>query len=211
MILNSWLLYLNFELPFGLLLPILVTSSQCRLSLHIFIRKRNKKEDWRYENWRNTWGSTFYWRSYLQIFFLQAILNWAMILPLMDLTQEGKLGFLQLLGIIIWLFGTLYEAVGDYQLMKFKGITGNKGKIITSGLWKYSRHPNYFGQIVHWIGIFLIVVGGTHWFVSILSPVLMINLLNYVSGVPMLERKYDDNPTFQAYKQHTPALIPRIF
>jgi len=210
MILNVWLIYFNFDLPLGLLLPILVTTSQSRLSVHIFVRNRNKKEDWRYANWRNTWGFDFYWRSFLQIFVLQGLLNWVMILPVMDLSVLEKTSLITYFGVFIWLAGTLYETVGDYQLLKFKRNQENNGKIMMSGLWKYSRHPNYFGQIIQWIGVFLIVSNGNNWYISILSPILMFVLINWVSGVPMLEQKYDDNPTFQAYKTRVPALIPNI-
>ncbi len=211
MILNVWLLYYFFELPYGILLPTLVTASQSRLSLHIFTRKRNKKEDWRYANWRNSWGSTFLWRSFLQIFCLQGFLNWVMILPIMDLSGSGQIGIWQYLGIAIWFLGTSIESIGDYQLSVFKQKRENAGKIMMSGLWNYSRHPNYLGQIIHWIGIFLIMSSGNLWYYSILSPILITILINWVSGVPMLEKKYDDNPTFQRYKERVPALVPRIF
>ena len=211
MILSSWMLYWKFGHPLGILLPTLVTLSQSRLSAHIFLRNRNKAEDWRYKAWRNSWGAWFYLRSFLQIYLLQGFLNWCMLLPIMDLSGNSTIGIWQILGILIWLFGTLYEAIADFQLLRFKGIKENKGKIMKQGLWSLSRHPNYFGQIIHWIGIFIIVASFSNWYISLISPLLMILLLTKVSGVPMLERKYDTNPSFQAYKRSVPALIPRIF
>lgn len=114
------------------------------------------------------------------------------------------------LGVALWLFGFYFEAVGDFQLAAFKEDSGNRGKVIKTGLWRYTRHPNYFGEATMWWGIFVIVWGSTGNFTAIVSPGLITYLLLYVSGVPMLEKKYENNAEFQAYAQVTSKFIPWI-
>ncbi|NNE29666.1 MAG: DUF1295 domain-containing protein [Saprospiraceae bacterium] len=208
--LTGWLIYGFFPSDLSLLLATLVTLSQLRLSTYIFLRNRNKKEDWRYAAWRKDWGKNFYWRSLLQVFLLQGHLNWIMIFPLLDLSATLMWNWIQVLGLAVWLLGTLFESISDYQMGKFKKDPANQGKLMRQGLWKYSRHPNYFGQIVHWIGIFMIVLNGDLVLLSLLSPVLMILLITRVSGVPMMERKYKDHPDFEDWIKTTPALVPRL-
>jgi steroid 5-alpha reductase family enzyme len=112
------------------------------------------------------------------------------------------------LGITVFFFGLLFEAVGDYQLKVFKAKVENKGKIIQSGLWKYTRHPNYFGEAVLWWGIFLVGIGISAPFYSIIGPITITVLVRYVSGVPLLEKKYQNRPDFIEYAEKTPVFIP---
>jgi steroid 5-alpha reductase family enzyme len=114
----------------------------------------------------------------------------------------------EVLGVVFWLVGFLFEAVGDYQKSKFKANPENKGKVMQSGLWKYTRHPNYFGDALLWWGIFLLAYPSGLVYLSIISPILMNFLLLKVSGVAMLEKKYSDNPEFEAYANKTNAFIP---
>jgi steroid 5-alpha reductase family enzyme len=106
------------------------------------------------------------------------------------------------------LTGFFFEAVGDYQLMKYKKILENKGKIITQGLWRYTRHPNYFGEVVLWWGIYIIALSVSLGWAAILGPVTITFLILKVSGIPLLEEKYKDNPEFQTYKKQTSAFFP---
>jgi steroid 5-alpha reductase family enzyme len=110
-------------------------------------------------------------------------------------------------GFIVWLTGLIVEAVADKQLTQFRNIR-QPGQIIQTGLWKYSRHPNYFGEILIWWGIFIIVLPLPFGIWGIISPITITYLLAFVSGVPMLEKKYEGNPAFQSYKKQTSALIP---
>lgn len=188
----------------------LLTLWGVRLAGHISLRKRGKGEDFRYRQWREAWGSSFVWRSFLQIFLLQGSVIYLVALPIWLVIRSpgGDLGLLDLLGVAIWSFGFGFEALGDWQLLKFKRDPANRGRIIRSGLWRYTRHPNYFGEATLWWGLFLIALGVPMGGVAILSPLLMAFLLLKVSGIPMLEAKYAGNPEFEQYRAQTNAFFP---
>lgn len=115
------------------------------------------------------------------------------------------------LGIAIWLIGFIFESLGDWQLQKFKANPKNKGKIMKTGLWRYTRHPNYFGESMMWWGIWILVIssyGSVINYLTVVSPLTITWLLLFVSGVPLLEKKYADNKEFQKYKQQTSSFIP---
>jgi steroid 5-alpha reductase family enzyme len=116
----------------------------------------------------------------------------------------------QYAGLGIFMAGFIFEAIGDYQLKRFKARDENKGKIITKGLWRYSRHPNYFGEAVLWWGIFLMCSGSRFDWIAVISPVTITFLLRFVSGVPMLEEKYRNRPDFIEYAAKTPVFVPFI-
>jgi len=188
----------------------LITIWGLRLACHIFLRKQGEGEDFRYRQWREEWGDTFIWRSFLQIFMLQGTVIFLVVLPALLVIKSpgGRLGVFDLAGLLIWLFGFGFEAIGDWQLFRFKRKAENRGKIIQSGLWRYTRHPNYFGEAVLWWGLLLIALKVPYGAVAVLSPLLIDFLLLKVSGIPMLEAKYQSNPEFTAYKARTNALFP---
>lgn len=196
----------------AIILLILVALWGIRLSTHIAIRNHGKPEDFRYRNWRETWGKTFYLRSYFQIFLLQGFLMLIIASPLyLTFAATPKpLTILDLLGLSLFLLGFLYESIGDYQLSQFKKNLNNKGKIMKTGLWSTTRHPNYFGEVTLWWGIYLIAASAGQIF-TIISPLLITFLILRVSGVTMLEKKYHNNPEYQEYIKNTPAFFPRIF
>ncbi|PLX79480.1 MAG: steroid 5-alpha reductase [Desulfuromonas sp.] len=181
-----------------------------RLAIHIFLRKRGEGEDFRYKKWREDWGETFRLRSFLQIFMLQGAIIFIVALPVQLVFHvPGKeLTLFDLAGLGIWCLGFFFEAIGDWQLLHFKKNSTNKGKIIQHGLWRYTRHPNYFGEAVLWWGIFLIALNTPLGIWAIISPITIDFLLLKVSGIPMLEAKYQDNPEFEAYKARTNAFFP---
>ncbi|MGC9344980.1 MAG: DUF1295 domain-containing protein [Bacteroidales bacterium] len=183
-----------------------------RLSLHIFLRNKGKPEDFRYANWRKEWGKKQAWIAFYKVFMLQGFVMIVVSLPviLAFYNQNPGLSPLNYFGLILFLTGFLVESIGDYQLTAFKKDTKNKGKIIQSGLWKYTRHPNYFGEAVVWWGIFFVTVGHGFEYLSIVSPVVITLLLRFGSGVPMLEEKYKDREDFQRYAEKTPVFIPFI-
>lgn len=192
------------------LLFVLVFVWGFRLSFHIFLRNNGKPEDFRYANWRKEWGKYVVVRSFFQVFMLQGFFMFIIALPIIitKFSLPEKLGVFEIAGSVVWLLGFYFEAIGDYQLLKFKQNPENKGKIITTGLWKYTRHPNYFGECTMWWGIFIISIPSGYFFISIISPLVLTWLLTRVSGVPMLEEKYKGNPQFLAYAQNTPAFFP---
>ena len=180
-----------------------------RLSIHIYNRNKNKKEDYRYQAWRNEWGKNFYWRSYLQVFILQGFILLIIISPVINAAAAAPVswGVFTWVGMCCWIIGFYFQATGDHQLAVF--IKQKKsGEIMQTGLWKYSRHPNYFGEIMMWWGIFIITIPFQHSIYFLISPVCITLMLVYVSGIPLLEKKYKGNAAFEEYKKRTSILIP---
>ena len=193
----------------GTLLDILITIWGLRLASHIYLRNRGKSEDFRYQAWRESWGKHFFLRSYLQVFILQGFLLFVISLPIVFVNSRiSEFTFFDLVGFIVWMIGFLFEAIGDWQLLQFTKNPLNKGKIIQNGLWKYTRHPNYFGEVVLWWGIFLFALSSPSGFLLIISPLTITFLILFVSGIPMLEKKYENNPDFAEYKKRTSAFFP---
>lgn len=190
-----------------ILMTILVIIWGLRLAIHIYQRNKNKKEDFRYLQWRQEWGKYFYIRSYLQVYLLQGFFMWLISFPLM--IHGAGFNFLNAIGLLVWIFGFYYESTADRQLATFLKNPKNKGKIMDQGLWATSRHPNYFGEVVLWWGIWLISLSGPSSFISIIGPLTISYLIIKVSGVPLLEKKYQDNPLYEKYKQRTSIFFPR--
>lgn len=183
-----------------------------RIATHIgkrFISK--KEEDFRYATWRQTW-KYFYTRSYVQVFLLQGFLMFLVASSLVFLkiyNPQINQGMFWL-GTIISLFALTFETVADKQLTNF--LKQKTEGIMQTGLWKYSRHPNYFGEVMFWWGIFLITIPSSNVFIVnplfLISPLTITFLILYVSGIPMLEKKYEGNQEFQIYKSKTSAFFP---
>jgi steroid 5-alpha reductase family enzyme len=181
-----------------------------RLSFYIYIRNRGKQEDFRYAQWKKQWGNKWMIRSYFQVFILQGFLMLTIAYPIFlnSQSQTSALSYLDIIGIILWLIGFFFEAVGDAQLRRFKLNALNKGKIMDQGLWRYTRHPNYFGEATMWWGIFIITLN-VHWgWLAIASPIIITTLLLRVSGVPLLEKKYETNPEYREYIRKTSGFVP---
>lgn len=190
----------------------LVSVWGLRLGYHIFKRNYAKPEDFRYANFRREWGKVYYVRSYFQLFMFQAVMMFLISLAFIYANNSGVILNIPLviIGIIVWLTGFLFEVIGDNQLKRFISDKSNKGKLINTGLWKYTRHPNYFGEAVLWWGIFIIAVSyGAPWF-TIISPVTITILVRYVSGVPMLEKRLKKKDGYEDYVKSTSIFIPRF-
>ena len=188
---------------------VLVAVWAVRLAVHILLRNWGRGEDWRYAQWRATWGKWFIVRSYLQVFLLQGLLLLVVSLPaLWMVTFGGPLGWLAIVGVVVWLVGFVFESVGDYQLTRFLKDPSNYGHVLQTGLWKYSRHPNYFGEITQWWGIWLMALSTPGGWLTVLGPLTITFLITKVSGIPMLEAKQMQNPAFREYAARTPVLIP---
>ena len=190
-------LYLGSPNTPGILATILLTIWGTRLMLRIGHKNHGKPEDFRYKAWRDAWGATFVWRSFLQIYVLQGLVIAVVVSPvvLLNFTENTSLTAGALVGIGLWCIGFFFEAVGDAQLDAFITNPANKGKLMMTGLWSYSRHPNYFGESLMWWSIALIAFStlfpliGLGAFIVLLSPALITYLLLKVSGVPLLEAK----------------------
>jgi steroid 5-alpha reductase family enzyme len=196
--------------PRQVLVTLLVTLWGIRLAWHIHSRNTNKGEDYRYKAWRESWGKWFLLRSYLQVYILQGVFLYIIVLPVLFIQRYGgpALNIYDLIGVFIWGIGFYFEAVGDSQLRAFIKDANNKGKILTTGLWQYTRHPNYFGEVTQWWGIWLIAlsVPGSFW--TIIGPITITYLIVFVSGIPMLEKRYEGNQEFESYKQKTSVFFP---
>lgn len=194
----------------NLLLATLVTIWGLRLSLHIFRRNHGQPEDFRYQAWRKAHGSRWWWWSWFQVFALQGVILWIVSLPLFATMRSGLANWTLFdgMGMVFWVIGFLFEAGGDYQLARFKANPMNKGKLLTTGFWALTRHPNYFGDAMVWWGHYAFALPGGWW--TIVSPALMTFLLLRVSGVSMLEKSLKARPGYENYMQNTPAFFPKI-
>ena len=183
-----------------------------RLAIYLAIRNIGKGEDFRYQEFRQNYGpKRYWWFSYFQTFLLQGILIMIISLPLLGINynnSNGNLQILDYLGISIWIIGFTFETVGDFQLSNFKRDSKNKGKILHTGLWKYTRHPNYFGDSAVWwaYGIFSIAAG-SYW--QAIGAVIMTLLILKISGVSLLEKTLKETkPLYKEYIQKTSSFFP---
>ena len=187
----------------------LVTVWALRLSVYITWRNWGDEEDRRYQAMREKRGPAFRWTSLYIVFLLQAAIAWVVSLPLLGVAlSTSPLGPLDALGVAVFLVGLYFEAVGDFQLARFKGDPTNRGKVMDRGLWRYTRHPNYFGDFTLWWGLYLIALGGGAWW-AFPGPVIMSFFLLKVSGVALLEKDIGERrPKYADYIARTNAFFP---
>ncbi len=189
---------------------VMVCMWGARLAMRIYLKNHGKPEDFRYAAWRAEW-KWFKLRSYLQIFMLQGAIIFLIALPAIVLSGESVYWPpLLILGLLVWLKGFGYEAIGDWQLDRFLKEPESKGKLMTRGLWKYTRHPNYFGESLMWWGIWILSLAAhpSAWQCTIVSPILITFLLIKVSGIPLLEARMSKHPDWPEYKRKTSAFLP---
>jgi steroid 5-alpha reductase family enzyme len=195
------------------LVPVLVTIWGLRLSLYILWRNRGQGEDYRYAAMREKYGKAFPWLSLVIVFWLQGALFWLIGMPLLQVQVSRNPTaptWLDLLALALFFVGFFFEAVGDYQLARFKANPANKGKVMDRGLWRYTRHPNYFGDATLWwgFGCFALATTGSLW--TLVGPLLMTFLIVKVSGVALLEKGLaDTKPKYREYVRKTSAFFPR--
>jgi steroid 5-alpha reductase family enzyme len=204
-------LYTFFRMSNFLLQQILITTMICLWSTRLiaYVYKRYTGKDPRFVNWK--------WQGIkalvINIFWVfgQIIMIAIMSNPVIDINMYNTphaLSLFDILGIIIWIFGYCYESISDYQLSQFMHNPKNKGHVMQSGLWHYSRHPNYFGESVMWWGIYCMSLSVPFAWMTILAPITITVLLVYVTGVPLIENAMAHNPEYQQYKKHTSKFIP---
>jgi steroid 5-alpha reductase family enzyme len=203
----------NSSLFRGLLVLSMTVIWGLRLTLHLAIRNTGAGEDFRYATWRDETGPSFWWTSFFKVFLLQAVVLWIVSSPLLlawhDSGNPG-LTLLDVIGVGLWVFGFVFESVADLQLALFKRNPANTGKIMSSGLWSLSRHPNYFGEAVLWWGIGLVAVSAAGW-LAVIGPALITFSLVRVSGVTMLDTGLvERRPGYAEYIRTTPAFLPRL-
>ena len=180
-----------------------------RLAAHITRRNRGEPEDRRYQAIRKANDPSFVWKSLYIVFGLQALLAWIIAAPLFTaITSAAPLNVVDAAGVAIWAFGFAFEAVGDGQLARFRTDPANRDRVLDTGLWRCTRHPNYFGEATLWWGWYLIAAGsGGAW--TLHAPMLMTFLLLRVSGVRLLERDIGERrPAYRDYIARTNAFIP---
>ncbi len=195
-----------------LLILALVAVWGLRLGLHIGIRNVGKSEDYRYANWRKSGGPNWWRVSYVRVFLLQGVLMWIIAMPLLVAQFQPEPSVLtpfDFIGIGLWVIGFLFEAVGDWQLTRFKANPSNKGKVMRTGLWRYTRHPNYFGDATAWWGYFFIALSVPFGWLTVVCPAMMTMLLMRVSGVTLLEHNLKKTkPEYADYIASTNAFFP---
>lgn len=195
----------------ALCITALVSIWGLRLAYHIFRRIIVKPEDGRYVAWRNTWGKYFIIRSYGQIFMLQGFLMICIVTPVLLVNTYAGVGltFFDIIGFMLWFIGFYFESQGDKQLRNFIKNPENKGKILNTGLWKYTRHPNYFGEVTQWWGIWIMSLSVPHSLFGLIGPLTITFLITKVSGIPLLEKSMSQNPLFTEYMKTTSRFFPR--
>jgi steroid 5-alpha reductase family enzyme len=193
----------------------MVTVWGLRLGVYLFWRNHGNGEDYRYVAMRRRWGKRFWLISLATVFVLQGALMWIVSLPVQvahvgDARDGALAGVALVIGLALYAIGLLFEVVGDAQLARFKADPTNEGKVMRSGLWRYTRHPNYFGDACVWWGVGIVAqaVTGTWW--ALLGPLVMNILLLRVSGVALLERSLRKRkPDYAEYVRTTSAFVPR--
>lgn len=194
----------------GILVTICIVIWGGRLAFHIAKRNAGKPEDYRYTEMRKRWGTKYVWlKAFLQVYLLQMVIQFVVSLPVIYAnTTDQQMYIYNYAGLLVWSVGFFFEAYGDYQLKQFKKNPLNKGKLMDSGLWSLTRHPNYFGDSAMWFGIFFIAITDYKGIWVLIGPCLMTYFLVFVSGVRLLEKKYEGRKDFEAYKKRTSAFIP---
>lgn len=211
-VLVAWFVFLlhgPHSLP-QIIITGLVSVWGLRLFYHIMKRNLGKPEDFRYAKWREEWGKWLIPRSFLQVYMLQGFFMYIISLSVSLPKDAGNFYSTPLMvaGLVIWITGFFFEAVGDYQLKVFLADSSNRGKIMNRGLWNYTRHPNYFGEATMWWGIFLLALSGGASLLAVLSPLTITGLLLFVSGVPLLEKAMADKPGYAEYAARTSIFVP---
>ncbi len=205
-------LYTFFRMSNFLLRQILTTTMICLWSIRLiaYVYKRYTGKDPRFVGWK--------WQGFKALIinsfwvFGQIIMIIIMSNPVVTINMHNNMphiiSLFDIVGIVLWILGYCYESISDYQLSQFMKKPKNKGHVMQSGLWRYSRHPNYFGESIMWWGIYCVSLSVPYAWMTILAPVTITLLLVYITGIPLLENAMANNVEYQEYKKHTSKFIP---
>lgn len=196
----------------GVVVTILVVAWATRLALHISRRQRSHPEDRRYVALRQRWKGAVALQAFIRVFLAQGVLALIIAAPIIivNTTTRSRFNMLDFAGVAVWCVGYLFEAIGDKQLSHFIADPANKGKLMTTGLWRYSRHPNYFGELTQWWAIYLIALSAPYGWMGIIGPATITFLIVWVSGVPLLEKSSARRQGWEMYKARTSMIFPTI-
>lgn len=194
-------------LPRHIILTTMIALWAVRLIIYVYLRY--KGNDPRFQTWKQSGIKAFLFNiAYIfgsQLFFMSVM---SIPIILINMSSVYGLNYLDYIAIAVWLIGYYFEAVSDYQLFMFTSNPANKGHVMRHGLWRYSRHPNYFGEIIIWWAIFLFALSVPYGFLSIISAMAVTITLVWVTGIPWVEKAMANNPEYQEYKRKTNMLIP---
>lgn len=200
-----------------IVVTILVIIWSIRLASYVFIRNKGKPEDYRYKAMRERWKTNILLKSLIRVYIFQGIVIFIVAFPVWFVNMSPNpvlVSFIDFIGItlwislIVWLIGFLFETFGDYQLYKFKQDPNNKGKVLDQGLWKYTQHPNYFGEVTQWWGIYVIALAVPFGWISIFGPIFITYMIIKVSGIKLLDKHYEGDDIYADYKRRTSLFFP---
>jgi len=193
-----------------IIITTLITIWGIRLSTYVTIRNWGRPEDYRYQAMRKRFGNKIISKSYTKIYLFQGLIIFLVVFPALfvNASTNPTITWLDFIGIFIWLLGFYFESIGDYQLYTFLKNPNNKGKVLDQGLWKYTQHPNYFGEVTMWWGIFIITFSIPYGFTTIFGPALITFMIIKVSGIRLLNKRYEGDSLYAEYKRRTSAFFP---
>ena len=200
-----------------IIVTLLVFIWALRLATYVYIRNRGKPEDYRYQAMRRRWKTNIVLKSFIRVYLFQGIVIFIVSFPVWfiniinNYSVESFLDFFGItlwLGGIIWLTGFLFETIGDYTLYKFLQKPENKGEVMDRGVWKLSQHPNYFGEVTQWWGIYVIALGAPFGFITILGPIFITYMIIKVSGIRLLDKRFESDEKYADYKKRTSVFFP---
>lgn len=200
-----------------IIVTLLVFIWALRLATYVYIRNRGKPEDYRYQAMRRRWKTNIVLKSFIRVYIFQGIVIFIVSFPVWfiniinNYSVESFLDFFGItlwLGGIIWLIGFLFETIGDYTLYKFLQKPENKGEIMDRSVWKFSQHPNYFGEVTQWWGIYIIALATPFGFITILGPIFITYMIIKVSGIKLLDKRFETDDKYAEYKQRTSVFFP---
>ncbi|MBN1151891.1 MAG: DUF1295 domain-containing protein [Dehalococcoidia bacterium] len=193
-----------------LLVVALVLVWGLRLAIRIYRRNRGKGEDFRYKKWREDWGDRWRINAYVRVFVTQGVWMLLVTVPITFVNAYAgpALGWLDVLGVLVWLVGFCFEAVGDWQLDRFIKRKPARGSVLDTGLWRYTRHPNYFGEVTQWWGVYVIVLSVPLGWATFVGPCAITATILFYSGIPLLEKTMMQNPAYVDYAKRTSVFFP---